>query len=97
MRLFHLTTERDRDRLERDGFPRRATTAGRGDRHLMLGHQPAPPEQTAMAYEHGLLVAVDVPDAVAQPFLRRDDPDADLFDVPADVLNVYAPFTYIAV
>ena len=84
-----------KDAIERDGFP--SGPGVPGDRHLLLGHPPATREHTVFACDHGWLVVAEVPDDVASGYRRRDDPDADLYDMPATVLNGYAPFGFVRV
>jgi hypothetical protein len=97
VKLFHLADQESRAAIERDGFSADGGVASRADRHQLLGHSPGRRVEMDVYAGRGWLVVVEMPEDVARAYLWTAEPDANLYEIPADVLNAYAPFTYVEV
>ncbi len=64
---------------------------------MLLGNSPGRRAEMETYTGEGFLVVVEMPEEVARPYLWTQEPDAQLYEMPSDLLNEYAPFTYIEV
>lgn len=94
MRLYHATTNRGCEGIEREGFQPQPETLSRNGAHWLISHIPGPGEiNTASGCDWWVIV--HLPDELASSYQCRDMPDADIYELPCDVLNNYGPFEYV--
>ncbi|WP_456786580.1 hypothetical protein [Cellulomonas sp. P5_C5] len=97
MRFFHLADPASRALIERDGFSADTGSPSNPGFHMLLGNDPGRRAEMETYAGQGFLVVVEMPEEVARPYLWTQEPDSQLYEMPADVLNAYAPFSYIEV